>query len=169
MQRHFRSAPAFVAALVIASFSLIFFGSPAIHSSRAGDEPKSKITITHAFLATGGETYIANGDDKIAWQYPHGSRDGWVLPNGNVLLALSQSKKYPGGAAIEVTRDNKILFEFKGRQQSPSSARIRRSDSAEKIDHTGRAHKNPLSSSGAARRQGVRDARHKANAATIVA
>ena len=81
---------------------------------RAADEPKKQ--ITHAFLATGGETYIVGGDGKITWQYPHGSRDGWVLPNGNVLLALSQSKKYPGGGVVEVTREGKLIFEFKGTQ-----------------------------------------------------
>jgi hypothetical protein len=80
---------------------------------QAGDPPP---TITHGFLATGGQTYIRSADGKIAWQYPHGSRDGWVLPNGNVLLALSNSKKYPGGGAIEVSREGKVLFEFKGTQ-----------------------------------------------------
>jgi hypothetical protein len=111
MQRHFFSASAVLAIFLIASFSLSLFASP---PARADDEPKNK--ITHAFLATGADTYIVNGDGKITWQYPHGSRDGWVLSNGNVLLALSQSKKYPGGAAVEVTRDNKALFEFKGTQ-----------------------------------------------------
>ena len=77
---------------------------------------KETPTITHGFLACGGQTYIRSGDGKIAWQYPHGSRDGWVLPNGNVLLALSNSKKYPGGGVIEVTREGKVLFEFKGTQ-----------------------------------------------------
>ncbi len=55
---------------------------------------------------------------RIVWQFPHSSRDGWVLPNGNVLLALSKSRKYPGGAVVEVTRDQpaKVVFEFKGTQ-----------------------------------------------------
>jgi hypothetical protein len=72
--------------------------------------------ITHSFLATGGETYIRDGSGKITWSYPQGSRDGWVLPNGNVLLALSKNKNYPGGAAVEVTKEGKIVFEFKGTQ-----------------------------------------------------
>ncbi|OWK34558.1 hypothetical protein [Fimbriiglobus ruber] len=76
------------------------------------DEP----AITHSFLATGGQTYIHNGDGTTSWTYPHSTRDGWVLPNGNVLLALSKSQKYPGGAAVEVTKDGKIVFEFKGTQ-----------------------------------------------------
>lgn len=73
-------------------------------------------TTTHSFLACGAETRIIDGAGKVIWQYPASSRDGWVLDNGNVLLALSQSKSYPGGAAVEVTRQGKIVFEFKGTQ-----------------------------------------------------
>src|SRR6185437_453637 len=47
---------------------------------------------------------------------PHGSRDGWVLSDGHVLLALTKNKEYPHGAAIEVTRAGKVVFEFKGSQ-----------------------------------------------------
>ena len=70
--------------------------------------------ITHGFLATGGDTIIVDSEDGITWQYPHSSRDGWVLPNGNILLALSKSKSYPSGAVVEVNRDKKVIFEFKG-------------------------------------------------------
>ena len=54
--------------------------------------PKGK--ITHSFLATGGETYIVDDAGKTTWTYPHASRDGWVLPSGNVLLALAKNKDY---------------------------------------------------------------------------
>jgi len=104
--RHSNAVAFFSAALGLALL--------AVTNTCAGDDPKTK--ITHAFLATGGATYIVDGDGKTTWQYPHGSRDGWVLPNGNVLLALSKSKKYPSGGAVEVTRDNKVVFEFKGTQ-----------------------------------------------------
>jgi hypothetical protein len=83
-----------------------------ILSSHAADLP----AITHAFLACGTETYILDGSGKVTWRYPRGSRDGWVLPNGNVLLALSKSNDYPGGAAVEVTRDGKVVLEVKGTQ-----------------------------------------------------
>lgn len=72
--------------------------------------------IRHGFLATGGETFILDAAGKTIWSYPHASRDGWVLDSGNVLLALAKSKAYPGGAAVEVNRDGKILFEYKGMQ-----------------------------------------------------
>src|SRR4051812_16466747 len=72
--------------------------------------------ITHGFLATGAETYIVDGTGKVTWRYAPSTRDGWVLPNGNILLALSKSKDYPGGAVVEVTKDGKTVFEFKGTQ-----------------------------------------------------
>src|SRR5262245_33130170 len=68
----------------------------------AADPPQR---ITHSFLACGTETYILDGSGKVTWRYPRGSRDGWVLPSGHVLLAISRSNEYPGGAAVEVTRD----------------------------------------------------------------
>ena len=71
--------------------------------------------IQHSFLATGGDVHRRQSG-KVTWKYAHASRDGWVLPNGNVLLALSKSKTYPGGAVVEVTRDGKVVFEFKGTQ-----------------------------------------------------
>jgi len=92
--------------LLLITLVLTAFG---FHSG-AADPP------THSFLATGSETFIVDGTGKTTWSYPHSSRDGWVLENGNVLLALSTSKTYPHGAVVEVTKDGKITFEFKGTQ-----------------------------------------------------
>lgn len=88
----------------------------------AADNP----VITHSFLATGGKTFIWQVDagateGRIAWQYPASTREGWVLANGNVLLVVSKGGAYPGGAAIEVTRDNKIVWEYKGTQEELNS------------------------------------------------
>ena len=79
-------------------------------------------SITHSFLATGAETRLIGADGKVLWSYPAATRDGWVLSNGNCLLALSKSKTYPGGAVVEVNRENKILFEFKGTQSEVNTA-----------------------------------------------
>jgi len=92
-------------------------------SALAGD---SGTEITHSFLATGGKTFIMQFDKenpagKIVWQYPAGTREGWVLPNGNLLLAVSKNGTYPGGAAIEITRDNKVLWEYKGTGEEVNS------------------------------------------------
>jgi hypothetical protein len=76
------------------------------------DEPR----ITHSFLACGNETFILDGSGKTTWRYAQSSRDGWVLPNGNVVLALSKSNAYPGGGIVELTRDGKEKFSFKGTQ-----------------------------------------------------
>jgi hypothetical protein len=72
--------------------------------------------ITHAFLAFGGETFQLDGTGKVTWQYPHASRDGWRLPNGNTLLALAVSKTHPNGAVVEVTPEGKEVFLFKATQ-----------------------------------------------------
>src|SRR5882672_512901 len=95
-----------------------------ISSAPAADNPvgqQSPIGITHSFLATGGETYIMSGDGKITWSFPGSTRDGWVLPSGDILLAASKSKDYPGGAIIVLDKANKVLFEFKGTQSEVNS------------------------------------------------
>lgn len=93
------------------SFLLIASVLLAFRTTASAAEP-----ITHGFLVTGAQTYIRAGDGTITWRYPQSTRDGWVLPNGNVLLALSKSKDHPGGAVVEVTKDGKVVFEFKGTQ-----------------------------------------------------
>jgi hypothetical protein len=79
--------------------------------------------IRHSFLALGAETYILSDDGNVAWSYPKGTRDGWVLANGNILMAVSKDGgEYPGGAVVEVTRDGKKVFEFKGTQSEVNTA-----------------------------------------------
>ena len=94
-------------------FAALVLALPVQH---LGADEKPAPTVTHSFLALGGSTYIRDETGKIAWQYPHGTRDGWVLPNGNALLALSNSKQFPHGGVVEVTREGKVVFEFKGSQ-----------------------------------------------------
>jgi hypothetical protein len=76
---------------------------------------------TRAFLATGGSTVLVGADKKVQWSYPHSTRDGWVLPNGRFLLALSKSKTWPGGGVVEVDRDGKVHLEIKGTQSEVDS------------------------------------------------
>ncbi len=85
-----------------------------MHLPCRADDPATG--VTHAFLATGGQTYLRDGEGKVTWRYAAGTRDGWVLPDGNILLAVSKSPALPGGGAVEVSRVGKILFEFKGSQ-----------------------------------------------------
>ncbi len=68
----------------------------------------------HSFLACGNETRIVE-KGKVVWTYPHATRDGWVVGD-RIVLALSTSKAYPGGAVVEVDRAGTIHFERKGTQ-----------------------------------------------------
>jgi len=91
-----------------------------------GPKQESASGITHSFLATGSKTYILEVDKdnphgKVTWEHPAVTREGWVLPDGNVLLAISKNKQYPGGAAIEVTRAGKVVWEYKGTQSEVNS------------------------------------------------
>ena len=90
---------------------LLLFSFSALATTLLAADP-----IGHEFLATGGETFIVDASGKTTWTYPHGSRDGWVLENGNILLALNKSKAFPGGGVAEVDRAGKMLFSFKGTQ-----------------------------------------------------
>ena len=83
----------------------------------AADQPAGR-----SFLMLGGITQIVDAAGKPTWQYPAATRDGHVLPNGNLLLTLSKNKAYPGGAVVEVTRDQKIVWEYKGTQTEVNTA-----------------------------------------------
>lgn len=68
------------------------------------DEPQSD--IRHSFLVLGNRTGIINESGKVTWEYQGGSRDGFVLGSGNVLLAFSNRVE-------EVTPEKKIVFSYK--------------------------------------------------------
>jgi hypothetical protein len=80
--------------------------------------------ITHSYARFGALTQIVSAEGEVLWKYPAATRDGWVLPNGNLLLTLSKSKDYPGGAVVELTRDNKVLFEYKGTQAEVNTSQL---------------------------------------------
>lgn len=75
-----------------------------------------------SFLLLGGLTQIVDASGKATWKYPAATRDGEVLPNGNLLLTLSKNKAYPSGAVVEVTRDLKVVWEYKGTQTEVNTA-----------------------------------------------
>ncbi|MEQ1853836.1 MAG: hypothetical protein ABMA01_19850, partial [Chthoniobacteraceae bacterium] len=95
----------------------------AVSSTIFAAEPAPE-KITHTFFIAGGETAILSNDGKPHWNDPAATRDGFVLPNGNLLLALSKNKDYPGGAVVEVTRENTVVFEFKGTQSEVNTAQL---------------------------------------------
>ena len=74
--------------------------------SKAFGRQVSKSGIRHSFLVTGSITAIIGENNEILWQVKRRSRDGFVLPNGNVLVSH-------GNEAKEYTRDGKVVFQYK--------------------------------------------------------
>ena len=62
--------------------------------------------VKHSYLVMGGKTAIIGEDGKVEWEYAGGTRDGFVLPNGNLLLAFSDHVE-------EVTREKKVVLSYK--------------------------------------------------------
>ena len=62
--------------------------------------------IRHSYLVLGGKTAIIGEDGKVDWEYAGGSRDGFVLPNGNALIAWSDRVE-------EVTRAKQVVFTYR--------------------------------------------------------
>jgi len=78
--------------------------------------------ITHSFLACGQKTYIIGAGGKASWTYPAATRDGYVLDGGTIILTLSKSKRYRGGAVVSVAPDGKETLIWKGTQSEVNSA-----------------------------------------------
>lgn len=76
-----------------------------VASLHAVDDPAAP-AIRHSYLVLGGKTAIIGEDGKAAWEYDGGSRDGFVLPSGNVLIAYSDR-------VVEVTREKQVVFSYK--------------------------------------------------------
>lgn len=80
--------------------------------------------VTHSFLGVGkaNKTVIVGEDGEVQWRFDMPASDGWVLPNGNVLLALYGTKEFPNGGVVEVERaTKKIVFQYKGQQKETST------------------------------------------------
>lgn len=77
---------------------------------------------THRFLACGKNTYIMEADGTKSWTYPASTRDGFVLSDGTILLTLSKSNKYKGGAVVKIAPDGTETVLWKGTQSEVNSA-----------------------------------------------
>ena len=80
--------------------------APALALLTAALSPALADDIHHSMLVLGAKTAIIGEDGKTVWEAPGGSRDGFVLPNGNVLVAYSNRVE-------EFTRDNTVVFSRK--------------------------------------------------------
>jgi outer membrane protein assembly factor BamB len=80
--------------------------------------------MTHSFLGVGkaNRTVIVNEKGEVEWKWDMPASDGWVLPGGNVLLALYPTGEFPNGGVIEVDRaTNKIVWQYQGQQKEIST------------------------------------------------
>lgn len=68
-------------------------------------EDKAVSSIRHSYLVMGGKTVIIGEDGAARWEYRGGTRDGFVLPNGNALLAWSDRVE-------EVTPAKLVVFTY---------------------------------------------------------
>ncbi len=62
----------------------------------------------------------------VEWSWPAATREGWVLPDGNVLLALSKGENTPKGAAVEIKPGaggaaDEIVWRYDGTQDEVNS------------------------------------------------
>lgn len=68
-------------------------------------EQISATGIKHSLLLCGKFTGIISEDNEVLWRGPNGSRDGMVLPNGNVLISVAnEAREYRAGSQEIVWR-----------------------------------------------------------------
>ena len=81
---------------------------PGVCSVQAGGDTPTSV-IRHSYLVLGGKTAIIGEDGKAQWEYRGGSRDGFVLPNGNVLITFSDRVEeiVPAGEKL-----NQVIFTY---------------------------------------------------------
>ena len=116
-----RLVPSFVAVLMVAAVAWLVGG---VH---AADGTSGSRRI----LVCGGRTAIVDitpdhPEGVVEWSWPAGTREGWVLPDGNVLLALSKGVSTPKGAAVEIKRGaagaaDEIVWRYDGTQEEVNS------------------------------------------------
>lgn len=90
----------------------------------AAEEPAS---IQHSFLGVSKENkvVIVGEDGQIEWSLDLPASDGWVLSNGNVLLAVYPCEGFPNGGVVEVDRKTKeFVFQYQGQQKEISTAQL---------------------------------------------
>lgn len=83
--------------------------------------------LSHSFLGLGkaNGAVIVGEDKQVKWQVDLPCSDGWVLPNGNVLLAVYPTNGYPKGGVVELDRDTKeVLFSYQGQQSEISTVQM---------------------------------------------
>jgi len=96
------------------------------HIAQAGDAGGRR-----RILVCGGRTALltiaaADNDGRVEWSWPGATREGWVLPDGNILLALAKGPQAAGGAAVEIRRgpaggEDTVVWRYDGTQAEVNS------------------------------------------------
>lgn len=90
--------------LLILLLTLFFPGHSPAEETAAGRQ-ESATGIRHSFFSTGNQTILIGEDNEVLWEAKEKSRDGFVLPNGNLLFST-------GKQAREVTRKGEIVWSY---------------------------------------------------------
>ena len=69
------------------------------------------VAVTHSFLGVGkaNKTVIVGEDGTVEWKFNMPASDGWVLPNGNVLLALYGTKGFPDRKSTRLNSSHVVI------------------------------------------------------------
>lgn len=90
---------------MVIRFNFILTFLAIVRVAAIGAEVSNPSKIRHSFLALGARTAIIGEDGKTLWSTRGGSRDGFVLPNGNILIAWADEVK-------ELTQKNEVIFSY---------------------------------------------------------
>ena len=112
-----RPAPLIFALLALAAC----LASPALAA-----EPVARRILTCGQRTALVEITPEHPAGRVEWSHPANTREGWVLPDGNVLLALSKGGDTPRGAAVEIKRGSdgkpdEIVWRYDGTQDEVNS------------------------------------------------
>ncbi len=110
----YRHAFQVAVSLLIASAAVASAAAPSRRVLVCG--PRTAIVEIDAETAAG----------RVEWSWPANTREGWVLPDGRILLALSKSPECPGGAAVEIERGteggaDRVVWRYDGTQEEVNS------------------------------------------------
>ena len=92
---------------LLLAFALPFFSFAKNEASTPNfGKQVSQSGIKHSFLICGNRTVLLNENSEIIWQTEGYGRDGFVLPNGHILVSV-------GNVTKEITREGEIVWSYK--------------------------------------------------------
>ena len=80
--------------------------------------------VKHSFLGLGKANGVVIVDEGgvVEWQIKLPASDGWMLENGNLLLAIYPCDQFPRGGVGEVNRETKkFVWKYQGQQKEIST------------------------------------------------